>query len=237
MKKEDIDKLTLGADPELILHKNGQIAPANQYFNSHDEFGCDGNSTVAELRPKPSKTPWGLISYIAQLIDWGHKEFPELKMMAGAMAYDYAIGGHIHISTPASPNKINNLNALLGTLENHLYPSSDIEKRRSNGYGQPASFRRKDYGIEYRAPVSWLTSPIIALAYLTLAKIAVVNDEINISDIITNQEEGVKVLRNIKKYFDIIPEDCEMGLSYMNEVLDTPLEAWGDDIIPHWQED
>lgn len=236
MKKADIEKLTLGADPELILHKDGRIAPANQYFNSTDEFGCDGNSTVAELRPKPSKTPWGLVSYIAQLIDWGHKEFPELKMMAGAMAYDYAIGGHIHLSTPASPNKINNLDALLGTLETHLYPSSDIEKRRSNGYGQLSQFRRKNHGIEYRTPVSWLTSPTIALVYLTLAKIAVVNDEINIAEEMGKQEDGIKVLRNIKKYFPDIPEDCEMGLEYIDEVLDTPLSAWGDDIVPHWQE-
>ena len=54
MQKEEIDELLLGADPELVLHKDEQVAPANQYFNTSDEFGCDGNSTVAELRPKPS---------------------------------------------------------------------------------------------------------------------------------------------------------------------------------------
>ncbi len=237
MKKEDIDKLTIGADPELILHKDGKLAPANQYFNSSDEFGCDGASSTAELRPKPSKTPWGLISYIAQLIDWGHKEFPELKMMAGAMAYDYPIGGHIHLGTPASPNKISNLDALLGTLETHLYPSVDVERRRSNNYGKPSEFRRKSYGIEYRTPVSWLTSPTIALVFLTLAKIAVINDEINIATEMTTHEDAIKILRNIPKYFPIITEDCKMGLEYIEEVLDTPIDKWGDDIVPHWQED
>ena len=237
MKKAEIDSLTLGADPELILHKNGQIAPANQYFNSSDEFGCDGNSTVAELRPKSSKTPLGLVSYIAQLIDWAHQEYPDLKMMAGAMAFDHAIGGHIHLSTPASPNKLNNLDLLIGTLEDHIYPSTDIQRRRSNGYGALTSFRRKNYGIEYRTPVSWLTTPVIALVYLTLAKLAVVNDETNIAEEITNKEQGLKVLRNIKKYLPIIPEDCEMGIGYIEEVLDTPISKWGDDIVPHWKED
>lgn len=237
MKKEDIDKLTLGADPELILHKDGRVAPANQYFNSSDEFGCDGNSSVAELRPKPSKTPWGLVSYIAQLIDWGHKEFPELKMAAGAMAFDYAIGGHIHFSVPATPNRISNLDTLLCAIENHIYPSRDIQKRRNNGYGQLSAFRRKSYGIEYRTPVSWLTSPTIALVFLTVAKLAVINDEINIAELTNSQEETIKIIRNLKKHLPNIPEDCEMGLSYIDEVLDTPIKEWGDNIIPHWEED
>lgn len=236
MNKTEIANLKIGADPELVLHKNNNIAPANHYFNSNDEFGCDGNNTIAELRPKPSSTPWGLVSYIAQLIDWGHKEFPELKMQAGAIAFDYPIGGHIHFNTPASPYKIKNLNLLLGTLETHLYPSADLEKRRSNGYGTPMSFRRKSYGIEYRAPVSWLTSPIIALVYLTLAKLAIVNDELDLTQTIPSKEQTTDMLRNIKNYCPIIPKDCEMGIEYIDEVLDTPLEKWGDDIIPHWQE-
>lgn len=237
MKKTDIEKLTLGADPELILHKNGTVASANQYFNSSDEFGCDGNSTVAELRPKPSKTPWGLVSYIAQLIDWGHKEFPDLKMKAGAIAFDYPIGGHIHLSTPASPAKISNLDALIGAVENLIYPSADIERRRTSGYGLPSQFKRTTYGIEYRTPVSWLTSPTIALVFLTLAKLAVINDHIDIQELMSDTRKTKKVLTHLPEYLDIIPEDCKMGLECIEEVINTPIEKWGDDIIPHWQED
>lgn len=236
MKATDIEKLTLGADPELILHKDGKIAPANQYFNGSDEFGCDGNSTVAELRPKPAKTPWALVSYIAQLIDWGHKEFPDLKMKAGPLAFDFSIGGHIHFNIPATPNRINNLDTLLGAVESHIYPSRDIEKRRSNGYGALSQYRRKSYGIEYRTPASWLTSPTIALVYLTLAKLAVINDDINISELVTKKTDILSIIRNLPKYLPVIPEDCKMGLEYIDEVLDTPIESWGDDIVPHWQE-
>ena len=235
MDAQEIKDLTLGADPELILHKDGKVAPANNYFNGQDKFGCDGCSTVAELRPDAAKEPMGLISYIAELIWWGHAEFPDLKMAAGAWKFDYSLGGHIHISTPPSPNKINNLDCFLHNLENHIYPSGEVERRRSGNYGQRKGFKRKNYGIEYRSPLSWLSTPEIALVFITLAKLAVVNDKTNFTEIA--EEIGWEtMMRNLRDHIPIIPPDCEDGLNELNEVLDIRVETLGDDIIPYWEE-
>ena len=55
---------TIGADPELICHRNGQFVPAHNFFKSNSSFGLDGCESTAEIRPGFSESPIDLTSKI-----------------------------------------------------------------------------------------------------------------------------------------------------------------------------
>jgi len=59
---------TIGADPELICHRQGQFVPAHQFYKSNSSFGLDGAENVAEIRPGFSESPVDLIFKVYQSV-------------------------------------------------------------------------------------------------------------------------------------------------------------------------
>lgn len=100
--------------------------------------------------------------------------YRNLKWVAGVMPLGYPIGGHVHFSgIPLS-------NHLLRALDNYLaIPLSMLEpakasRDRRRRYGLLGEIRMKSHGgFEYRTPASWLVSPEIALATLSLSYLIV----------------------------------------------------------------
>ena len=163
---------TLGADPELICHRNGQFVPAHNFFKSNSSFGLDGCESTAEIRPGFSESPVDLTSKIYQILDYGHDKAPDLEFISGHYVNDYSIGGHTHFSIDPLPEVIDGLDIVLGSLSNCIDDKMQRQKRERSGYGKKGAYRRKSYGFEYRTPGSFLLSPSVTLVHFTLAKLS-----------------------------------------------------------------
>ena len=198
-KLSDAKKLTLGADPEFCFtaRAGGGLVPAVRLFNTNGEeddngdyiinrdgeFGLDGCSDIAELRPKPSADPYVLVENIRKALGIGYTKIPELKnytWLASPSQDEYPMGGHIHLgyrSLPkgAFPNKINNgtmtelLDLYLAVPGILVEPKYEADERRGD-YGGLGDWRRQPWGMEYRTLSTWLSHPAVALSVLCLAK-------------------------------------------------------------------
>ena len=127
---------TIGADPELICHRNGQFVPAHNFFKSNSSFGLDGCESTAEIRPGFSESPVDLTSKIYQILDYGHDKAPDLEFIAGHYVNDYSIGGHTHFSIDPLPEVIDGLDIVLGSLSNCIDDKMQRQKRERSGYGK-----------------------------------------------------------------------------------------------------
>lgn len=226
---------TIGCDPELICKSNGRFTPAHNYYKSQSSFGLDGCESTAEIRPGQSESPIDLTSKIYQILEYGHNKAEHLEFYSGHYVEDYAIGGHIHVSTPPSPEIIEGLDVVLGSLSNTIDDLDQRKQRESTGYGQKGAYRRKSYGFEYRTPGSFLLSPTVTLVTLTLAKLAVwgtLNFNLNWKGL-KQRQRNRNFLKNIKTYLQEIPEDCQEGIRQLDQLLDKPLN-WNCDILPNW---
>ena len=157
---------TIGADPELICHRNGQFVPAHNFFKSNSSFGLDGCESTAEIRPGFSESPIDLTAKIYTILDYGHDKAPDLEFIAGHYVDDYSIGGHTHFSIDPIPEVIDGLDIVLGSLSNCIDDKMQRQKRERSGYGKKGAYRRKSYGFEYRTPGSFLLSPSVTLVHL-----------------------------------------------------------------------
>lgn len=176
----------IGADPEFGFKKNGRIIEAVDIIECEcedtDQFGLDGCTSIAEIRPKPSANPLKVVSDIAKVLHDGVERNPEtatLEWKAGSIVSDDTpIGGHIHFGTHA----VNYANkpgreVFLDTLDRYLAQTvilledpREAETRRNDEYGGLSDCRDQPWGFEYRTLSSWLTSPYIAQGVLCLAK-------------------------------------------------------------------
>lgn len=181
-------EVKLGADPEFMMvnSKNGKMLSASQFFPREGTVGCDSiripnrqQRPVAELRPKPEKSPIDLMENIRTALYIANRMAPyrNVRWLAGSQPIaGYSIGGHIHFSNTQ-------LNfSILRALDNYIgipiflieNPLTAIKRRKK--YGFLCDYRTKDYGgFEYRTPGSWLISQQIATAILCLAKIVASN--------------------------------------------------------------
>jgi len=73
-----MSSFTLGCDPELILHRNGQFVPAHNFFKSNSSFGLDGCESTAEIRPGFSASPIDLTTKNYQILVYRHYKAPDL---------------------------------------------------------------------------------------------------------------------------------------------------------------
>jgi len=95
----------MGADPEFLLfNSNGGVVHANSVMNKAGVIGSDG--AMAEVRPKPSTTPSGLVKNIRDAFNNDSLTAPiiEYDWKCGCLYHDsrdYPMGGHIHIGNPA----------------------------------------------------------------------------------------------------------------------------------------
>ncbi len=96
----------IGADPEFLLfNNNGEVIRANNVMKKEGMVGCDG--AMAEIRPKPSTSPSGLVRNIKNIFSNADLTAPirDYEWRTGCYhrdnARDYPMGGHIHVGNPA----------------------------------------------------------------------------------------------------------------------------------------
>lgn len=226
---------TIGCDPELICHRNGQFVPAHNYFKQNSSFGLDGCESTAEIRPGYSESPIDLTAKIYQILNYGHNKEPELEFYSGHFVDSFAIGGHTHFSVESTSEIIDALDIVLGSLSNCIDDKIQRQKRERSGYGKKSSYRRKSYGFEYRTPGSFLLSASVTLVHLTLSKLAVIGvleDHINFSKL-KNGHHNCTFLKELKHNLHTIPDDCLEGLKELDTLLGKKLN-WNQDILPGW---
>ncbi len=226
---------TIGCDPELICHRNGQFVPVHNYFKQNSSFGLDGCESTAEIRPGYSESPIDLTSKIYQILNYGHNKEPELEFYSGHFVDSFAIGGHTHFSVESTSEIIDALDIVLGSLSNCIDDKMQRQKRERSGYGKKSSYRRKSYGFEYRTPGSFLLSASVTLVHLTLSKLAVIGvleDHINFSQL-KNGHHNCTFLKELKHNLHTIPDDCLEGLKELDTLLGKKLN-WNQDILSGW---
>lgn len=234
-KKKEVK---LGADPEFMIINNrtGKLVAASHFFPTQGLVGCDNirlpnrqQRPVAELRPKPEKSPLQLVTNIRYALTRASSlaAYKNIKWVAGSQPVpNYSIGGHIHFSNVTLNT------ALLRALDNYLgLLVFMIEKphpaaRRRKKYGFLGDYREKEYGgFEYRTPGSWLMSQKIATAVICLAKI-VASNYLQLQNNYLNLAEAQQAFysgdRNyFLKDFEIIWKDlaqCSLYEKYVEEI-------------------
>ncbi len=179
--------VVLGADPEFVLrdHATGDMLAASDFFPRFGVVGCDRQIidrathalALVELRPTPSTNPVELTQHIRQALLLAARRMPgrEVEWLAGSRPFPrFAIGGHIHFSgVPLSRHLLVALDNYLALPVMMLERSSTARLRRRR-YGFLGDVRLKDHGgFEYRTLPSWLISPGLTQAVLSLAKLVV----------------------------------------------------------------
>jgi hypothetical protein len=169
--------ITIGSDPEMaIVTPQGRTIDADSIIkgngdNPNCEFGFDGHSATAELRPKPATTPKQALANIKKILETNKKKYPmAYKNNLKAISNDLSLGGHIHFGHPSLCENPEVVGRLVTNLDNLLaFPlmyTEDIEysttRRLSWGYGKLSDYRRQNWGIEYRSLTSFLASKDLA---------------------------------------------------------------------------
>jgi len=186
----------LGADPEFYMRTNdGILASADIYEEHGTDFngrlGRDGGGVLFEIRPTPSVDPFDLVKEIRLILSKIKKSrnsyFTNIKSLHADTIvkfdrYNNTVGGHIHFgygnlidneNFPYSLNEnsiVEKLGNYLGILLYAIEYRSEKHARRRGEYGGMFDYRSKHYGMEYRAPSSWLISPLMTTVSLCLAK-------------------------------------------------------------------
>jgi hypothetical protein len=172
---------TIGADPEIMLRgKQGVIAACSivsemdAHHNAYGSYGRDGCDQILELRPKAATTPYMLVKNIQKVIELACSKNRHLlnhAWMAGSFKEDWGIGGHIHFGVRQRPFMVPMLDHFLAGFVTLIESKEEaIARRGKKGYGKMGDFRHQDWGFEYRTLSSWIASPCVALAVLSLAK-------------------------------------------------------------------
>lgn len=198
MRLKVVNDFLVGCDPEFAVVGSGRIRAARGYLPLGEGIGDDHGGVIGELRPDPSKSCWTLLNRIGLLIQ-KLAIIPD-KCKAGAFVADgereYGLGGHIHLDVSPfdgvlggrgygekHPARVAALDLLTSVLEKlDILPSKEcVLRRQQTEYGKYGAFRAQTsgsrYRTEYRTMPSWLTSPRVAYAALTGAKLATVDPE------------------------------------------------------------
>lgn len=201
----------IGCDPEfgLLDEKSKLVVPDLPNTNI---VGLDGSGVIAEIRPKENEDPKVVVKNIkSALQDITFQKVINCKWKAGNMAGRHPIGGHIHFGirefidkkssvTPDDEVDFNLYNKfeyicnkfITKPLDHYLacYMSliedaREARVRQKRQYGQLSNIRTPAHGIEYRTLGSWLISPEISEAVLSLAKVImyeIVNNDLKSMD-------------------------------------------------------
>lgn len=185
-------EFTIGCDPELIIHHKSVGCVSAEAFidcekytleHAFGEYGLDGAPFTMELRPKEANTPLELARHIQLCLLQACNDNPhlaELNWMAGAAKESinidgyraiHPIGGHIHFGIPQKPFMVKMLDRYLA-LPYALLEDKDeaFLRKKEKSYGRLSDARPQNWGWEYRTPSSWLYSPALAIATLSVAK-------------------------------------------------------------------
>jgi len=225
-----------GCDPELVLESRiGRSVYAGNYLDFVDDFGTDGDSHIAEIRPGISDNPVELVGKIRKVM-LSKNDIKHLIWRAGHYVDGHPIGGHIHISYRENVNMlVNNLDAVVMALSDVFDDKNQVERRKRTGYGGNGLYHTKEYGLEYRSPGSWLINPALSLVYLTLSKLVTLMTIKGFTFSVEERRKGPKkLLLNFYRSFDSIPEDCKKGLEVLNNMIDKKIN-WLADIKGNWR--
>ncbi|KAB2953030.1 hypothetical protein F9B85_07140 [Heliorestis acidaminivorans] len=197
----------LGADPEFMIKniRTDKLIPASRFFPLQGTVGCDNRRSIGELRPAPKSSPYELTESIRSLLGKASSKVKSkrFRLLAGSQPFrHFPIGGHIHFGGIGLSFQ------LMRALDNYLliplflveYKSTAIKRRRY--YGYLGDIRIKGPGrFEYRSPGSWLVSPKITLAALSLAKIVAAYADYLPQDYFSNPEACRAFYRGDKDFF------------------------------------
>lgn len=168
----------IGADPEFRFIG---INADELVRNTDAEFGHDGCSSTAEIRPKASESPLTLVQNIKNIFQSGLIKHPKTAgyvWKAGSYVDGASIGGHIHFGLGKKDliKDMRDYRILASALDASLSPIvgllENVEEAQSRRrqYGKLGDYREQPWGFEYRPPASWIVTPAIATGVLCLAK-------------------------------------------------------------------
>ena len=163
--------ITIGCDPEFVTLDDGEAVNEGYDDDRGNEYiGWDGD--LREIRPMYSTDPLKVVYNIKKCMELGAAREPDLldlSWKAGSYHSDVgALGGHIHFGARIPTSY---LDRFLAPVVCAIESKDEGESRRSEGYGRLGAASTQDWGIEYRTPGSWLTSPKVAKGVLCLAKV------------------------------------------------------------------
>lgn len=177
----------MGTDLEFMLrNREGKMVLASKFLPRQGKVGCDALSIrrdgrrfpLAEIRPEPSTSPLRLVKNIEETLKEAKQLIPgRIQWLAGSMPFQrYGIGGHIHFSgIPLSSRLVKALDNYLA-LPVMMIEDSNAAARRRPKYGFLGDVRLKFHGgWEYRTLGSWMVSPEISKAVLSLAHLVAVH--------------------------------------------------------------
>ena len=186
----DLGLTVIGADPELGMQDPTGRNIARSIWNTqigkntptNAPFGLDGCPEIFEMRPTAAQNPLDVVKCLHNLFATQVKKTPILfstVWKAGGMTAEKPIGGHIHISSTSNPERTNIRSYGVRAFAQYLAPLVALIEdkkeglaRRRTGYGGTEDIRQPGHGgIEYRFPSSWITSPYVSAAVLSLAKV------------------------------------------------------------------
>lgn len=207
--------LLLGADPEFMLQDTvtRRMVAASQFFPRHGSVGCDDrllrrsprpSFPLAEVRPRPHSCPdevlRGIRAALRQALELA--PYSNIKWLAGSMPFKgFPIGGHIHFGN------LRPTTWLLRALDNHLaLPLMLVEKtetaqQRRRRYGFLGDFRLQRHGFEYRTLSSWLVSPVVTRAVISLARLIAMDGDLLRRRVLTPAEAQRAFYRGRKAFF------------------------------------
>lgn len=232
---------TMGADPEFILELKGKLLPANSVFrDSGGIMGCDGCSTVGEMRPLPADDVVELVAHIGIVLGaFSERNKMGAKVLAGHYHHGYATGGHIHFAVKGSGEPrsriIQKLTerldiVLYDTLMPLLDDKKQMQRRRDGCYGKSGDIQPKTYGFEYRSIGSWLLSPEVATVYLGLAKMCYQGLLLDIPSYIDSAKTVEAHLARFGEY----TADVKLAITTLKKLLIEGARNWDADILVNW---
>jgi hypothetical protein len=191
--RNTIQPISFGADPEFcVVTKDDKIVKAGNYVDKDDPIGKDNNGINFEAHPKPSECPVKIVENIQKLFqDFVVDDpffFENCQWLSHSFYKKLPYGGHIHFdydSKTISPEDCAGqfLDQYVGSISLLLEDRKEGIARRSYdkspsgadvSYGRCTDIRKKTKNHwEYRTPSTWLQTPAIAIAMLSLTKVVV----------------------------------------------------------------
>lgn len=185
-KTSFVNTFLVGCDPEVaVLGQDGEPMVINTLIRKDGQVGYDHGGRVLEFRPKPYKGTYTLVKELKKLVEQARTttKLGDYKWKAGAVVrgsnrHD-TLGGHVWIDlspyATVHNKRIQSLDKVTELLERlEILPRQDCITRRRGSYGKFGDVRILDGNrprFEYRTMPSWMFSPQVAFACLTLCKL------------------------------------------------------------------
>lgn len=162
--------ISMGADPELEVKKNGRVVKADAALNIHNytstDIGLDGAASQLEFRPKPG-TPQQVVKNIRHLVKKFSEKYPEFDLTDEGNRYP--LGGHIHAGVGHPIDCPNDLVAILDDFIGK--PTLKLSGKARGSYQYLSMVRSQPHGFEYRStPSAVFQNPVITHIVLSLMK-------------------------------------------------------------------